>query len=200
MSSTLIWAIAASIVVASLLYWFYVNAGTAIPAVLRRGQPLPDFRAVDESGDPVRSTELHGAAAVLLFVRGSWCPFCSSQVEDLTVHYKDIIDLGARLILVTPKPLQTTRRVARFFEVEFDFWLDKDLSVVRQLGLLLESGVPDRYRAEYGDDTVRPTAIVVDRNGIICYTEISKFIADRPSSKTLLRELQKALGKPAARA
>jgi len=197
MSSLAIGAIAAIIVVASLLYWIYRSAGRAIPAVLRRGQPLPDFRAVDESGDPVRSTELHGTAAVLLFVRGSWCPFCSSQVEDLTVHYKDIIDLGARLILVTPKPLQTTRRVARFFEVEFDFWLDEDLSVARQLGLLLESGVPGKSRSEYGDDTVRPTAIVVDRNGIIRYTEISKFIADRPSSKTLLRELQKALGKPA---
>jgi len=196
MSSTAISAVAAIIVVASLLYWFYGNAGRPIPAVLRRGQPLPDFRAVDESGDPVRSTELHGTAAVILFVRGSWCPFCSSQVENLTVHYKDIIDLGARLILVTPKPLQTTRRVAEFFEVEFDFWLDEDLSVVRQLGLLLESGVPHKYRTEYGEDTVRPTAIVVDRNGIICYTEISKFIADRPSSKTLLNELQKALGKP----
>ena len=196
MSSTAISAVTAIIVVASLLYWFYGNAGRPIPAVLRRGQPLPDFRAVDENGDPVRSTELHGTAAVILFVRGSWCPFCSSQVENLTVHYKDIIDLGARLILVTPKPLQTTRRVAEFFEVEFDFWLDEDLSVVRQLGLLLESGVPHKYRTEYGEDTVRPTAIVVDRNGIICYTEISKFIADRPSSKTLLHELQKALGKP----
>jgi len=196
MNSTAIGAIAAIIVVASLLYWFYRSAGRPVPAVLRRGQPLPDFRAVDENGDPVRSTELHGTAAVILFVRGSWCPFCSSQVENLTVHYKDIIDLGARLILVTPKPLQTTRRVAEFFEVEFDFWLDEDLSVVRQLGLLLESGVPHKYRTEYGEDTVRPTAIVVDRNGIICYTEISKFIADRPSSKTLLNELQKALGKP----
>ncbi len=93
------------------------NTGRPIPAALRRGCPLPDFLASDESGDPVRSTELHGTAAVILFVRGSWCPFCSSQVEDLSVHYKDIVDLGARLILITPKPLETTRRVAKFFEV-----------------------------------------------------------------------------------
>lgn len=198
MTGTAIWAIAAVIAVGSLLMWFYGRAGRPVPAVLRRGQPLPDFRAADESGDPVRSTELHGTAAVILFVRGSWCPFCSSQVEDLTVHYKDIIDLGARLILVTPKPLQTTRRVAEFFEVEFDFWLDQDLSVARQLGLLLDSGVPDKYRTEYGEDTVRPAAVVVDRNGIIRYTEISKNIADRPSSKTLLRELRSALGIQAA--
>lgn len=165
-----------------------------VPAVLRRGQPLPDFYATDENGDPVRSTELHGRATVMLFVRGNWCPFCNSQVEDLTVHYKDIIDLGARLILMTPKPLETTRRVARFFEVEFDFWLDKDLTVTRQLGLLQESGVPSDHRKEYGDHTIWPTALVIDANGIIRYTELSKNIADRPDPETLLRELRLAVG------
>ena len=168
------------------------KAGRPVPAVLRQGQSLPDFKAVDERGDPVRSTELHGSAAVILFVRGNWCPFCSSQVEDLTVYYKDIIDLGARLILVTPKPLETTRRVAEFFEVEFDFWLDVDLAATKQLGLLQESGVPKDQRKEYGDDTIWPTAIVIDANGIIRYTALSKFIADRPNPKTLLQELRKA--------
>jgi peroxiredoxin len=195
MSTSLLLIVTGVVLLALLLYWLFGKAGRPVPAVLRPGRPLPDFRAVDENGDPVRSAELHGTAAVLLFVRGSWCPFCSSQVEDLTVYYKDIIDLGARLILVTPKPLQTTRRVAEFFQVEFDFWLDEDLSVAKQLGLLHESGVPEKHNKEFGEDTVWPTSIVVDRNGIIRYTELSKFIADRPSPKTLLRELRNALGK-----
>ena len=165
-----------------------------MPAALRRGQPLPDFHAVDENGHPVRSTELHGTATVMMFVRGNWCPFCSAQVANLTVHYKDIVDLGARLILVTPKPLETTRRVAEFYEVEFDFWLDEDLSIAKQLGLLMESGVPTDHRKEYGDDTVWPTALVIDPSGTIRYTELSKFIADRPNPKTLLNELRSALG------
>jgi len=129
----------------------------------------------------------------MLFVRGNWCPFCSSQVENLTVHYKEIIDLGARLILVTPRPLETTRRVAEFFEVEFEFWLDGDLAVAKQLGLLHESGVPDEQRKVYGKDTVWPTALVIDPAGIIRYTALSKFIADRPKAKTLVRELRAAL-------
>ena len=195
MSATSIFVIAAVLIVAALGFQRFRNAGRPVPEALRRGQPLPDFHAVDENGDPVRSTKLHGTAAVILFVRGNWCPFCSSQVENLTVHYKDIIDLGARLILVTPKPLETTKRVAKFFEVEFDFWLDDELTVTKQLGLLQESGVPKGHRKEYGDDTIWPTALVVDRNGTIRYVELSKFIADRPNPKTLLRELRVALGR-----
>jgi peroxiredoxin len=195
MTITTLIIIVAVLIAAAFGYKRFRSAGRPVPAVLRRGQALPDFHAADENGDPVRSTELHGTAAVLLFVRGNWCPFCSSQVENLTVYYKDIIDLGARLILITPKPLETTRRVAEFFEVEFEFWLDDDLSVTKQLGLLQESGVPKAHRKEYGDDTIWPTAMVIDPNGIICYTELSKFIADRPNPKTLLKELRSALGR-----
>lgn len=194
MSTTALLIIVAVIAAAIFMYRRRKKAGRPVPSILRRGQPLPDFHAIDENGDPVRSTELHGTAAVILFVRGNWCPFCSVQVEDLSAHYKDIIDLGARLILVTPKPLETTRRVAEFFEVEFDFWLDDDLTVTRQLGLLLESGVPDDSRKEYGANTIWPTALVVDPSGIIRYSELSKHISDRPEPETLLQELRLALG------
>ena len=85
------------------------------------------------------------------------------------------------------------RRVAEFFEVEFEFWLDDGLAVTKQLDLLQESGVPKDHRKEYGEDTIWPTALVVDPSGIIRYTELSKFIADRPNPKSLLRELRTAL-------
>ena len=123
---------------------------------------------------------------MLLFVRGSWCPFCSAQVETLTRYYKNIVDLGARLILVTPKPLETTKRVASFFEVEFDFWLDESLEIASQLGLILEAGVPDEQRKEYGEDTLWPTSLVVDANGVIRFSELSKFVVDRPNPEKLL--------------
>ena len=190
MNELLIWLAVAAIAIAVAWALLRANTSRPVPARIRRGQPLPDFAAEDEQGDPVRSTELHGAAAVLLFVRGSWCPFCSAQVEDLTRHYKDIVDAGARLILVTPKPLETTRRVAEFFEVEFDFWLDESLHVARQLGLVLAAGVPGEYQKEYGNDTVWPTMIVVNAAGIITYIKLAKTMADRPNPKELLQAIK----------
>jgi len=194
MSSTLLMSlIAVAVVTAAAWLWVTRRGLRATPPQLKPGSPLPDFRAADERGDPVRSIELHGSPAVLLFVRGNWCPFCSRQVSNLTQHYRDIVDLGARLILITPKPLETTRRVAEFFKVEFDFWLDDQLAVTKKLGLLQKGGVPGAYDKEYGKDTVWPTAMVVDAAGIIRYTELSKHISDRPDPETLLREIRKTL-------
>jgi peroxiredoxin len=192
MDSLLIWiiAIATVLIVAAIIIRKKMSVGPPIPDNLREGKPLPEFSAIHEDGSTVHSRDLRGKPAVILFVRGNWCPFCSKQVEDLTSHYKEINSLGAQLIFVTPKPLETTRRVAEFFKVEFEFWLDESLEIARTLGLVLPAGVPDNYATEYGHDTVWPTALVVDKNGIIRYSKLSRLIFDRPGSAALLEELR----------
>jgi len=193
MTNVWIWLIAAGLVAAATYLFYRGRNDRPVPEALRRGRPLPDFVAVDEQGNPLRSTDLRGAPAVMIFVRGNWCPFCDRQVKNLTGYYKQIVDLGAKIVFVTPKPLETTRRVAEFFEVEFDFWLDESLAATRQLGLLFEAAVPADYRKEYGDDSVWPTSLVIDADGIIRYIALSKHIIDRPNPKTLLRELQQVI-------
>jgi peroxiredoxin len=192
MNDLWIWLIGGMLVAGAAFAW-YRRDRRPVPHSLRRGHRLPAFEALDEAGDLLKSSELAGTPVVMIFVRGNWCPFCSKQVENLTDYYKKINDLGARLVFVTPKPLETTRRVAEFFQVEFEFWLDESLAATRQLGLLLESGVPSSFEKEYGRDTMWPTSLVVSADGIIRYVELSKHIVDRPNPKTLLRELEKAI-------
>lgn len=193
MADNLYWVIGAAVLLIIAGVWMFLRKmhGPRIPEALRAGQPLPDFAAVDEQGNAVRSTQLLGSPAIILFVRGNWCPFCTRQVEKLAGHYKDIVDLGAKLIFVTPKPLETTHRVAKFFGVEFDFWLDDQLNAAKQLGLVKLAGVPGGHRKEYGTDTVWPTALVVDAAGIIRFAKLSRFIMDRPDPQVLLNELRK---------
>jgi len=191
MSNATLLIIVAVLIIAAFSYWRFRQTGRPVPAVLRRGQPLPDFHAVDENGDPVRSTELHGTAVVMLFVRGNWCPFCSKQVEEITSHYKSLSDLGAKLILITPKPLDTTRRVAEMFGVEFDFWLDESLHIAKSFGILLTEGVPESQYKEYGHNTFWPTVLVVDKDGVIRYSKLSRLLFDRPDSVVLVKELKK---------
>jgi len=192
MNTALFAGIVAGMALLAVAAWLFrrrIGARSA-PDFLQPGKPLPHFRAVDENGNPLDSGDLKGRPAVILFVRGNWCPFCSRQVADLTNYYKAINESGAHLILVTPKPLQTTRRVAQFFDVDFEFWLDESLDVARQFGLLLRDGVPKDHRDDYGEDTLWPASMVVDANGIIRYTEFSRLIADRPNPEKFLQVLR----------
>lgn len=193
MESVLIWTAVAGLVAAAL-FWAVMRKMNGrrprIPHELKAGNSLPEFQATNEAGQIVNSRELLGAPAVILFVRGNWCPFCTRQVEDLTRHYNDIVALGAKLVFVTPKPLQTTRRVAEFFKVEFEFWLDDSLTITRRFGLVQSAAVPEDHRKEYGADTIWPTSLVVDAGGIIRYAHMSRFVFDRPQPAKLLRALR----------
>lgn len=193
MNSTLLWtvAIAVLVVAGAVFIRKKLPYGPMVPDKLRAGKQLPDFSATHEDGGAVKSSELRGQPTVILFVRGNWCPFCTRQVEEVTAHYKDLTALGARLIFITPKPLDTTRRVAEFFNLEFEFWLDESLAIAKSLGLVMSDGVAEDWSKEYGNDTFWPTALVVDQDGIIRYSKLSRLIFNRPNSEVLVKELKK---------
>ena len=77
------------LVLAAIIIAVRMPRGPQLPESLAEGKPLPSIRAVDENGHDVDSGSLGGAPAVILFVRGNWCPFCTKQVEKLTEHYKE---------------------------------------------------------------------------------------------------------------
>jgi peroxiredoxin len=190
--SNAIWIVAIALGLLAAFAWiaFKRKAGPALPENLRIGRQLPDFTAVDDTGNVVGSRQLLGSPTILFFVRGRWCPFCTRQVEQLVGHYREMTALGAKLVFITPKPVETTRRVAEFFKVEFEYWLDDDLSAARQLGLLLPGGVPAGFEKEYGEDTMWPATFIVDSDGIIRFAKLSRLIVDRPDPKVLLRALR----------
>ena len=172
------------------VFVFFRRKDTTNP--LSTGTALPEFTAVRESGESVSSSELLGKRAVILFVRGSWCPFCTEQVESLTDHYRTINEAGGRLIIVTPKPLDTTRRVADLFNVEFEFWLDADLQAADSLGLADPEDIPDRFQSSFGRKTMRPAVLVTDSNGIIRFSHRSQNPKDRPNPARFIQVFQTA--------
>lgn len=144
------------------------------------GRRLPSFVCKREDGTDVSSDELVGSRSVLVFVRGSWCPFCSTQVQSLTYHYRKITQEGGKLIIVTRTPLDTTRRVADQFKVEFEFWLDENLEAATGLELVDDEDIPERFQGEFGRRTILPTVIVTDSDNIIRYSYRSSKPSDRP--------------------
>jgi len=183
--------VTAIVAAAGLAAWFLRRRREQAGGRLLRGRRIPDFTVRTEDGEPASPADLRGLPAVIIFLRGNWCPFCSSQVEGLTRHYRRINELGARLILVVPEPQQTTRRVADFFEVDFTFWLDPGLNAARELGIVHPGGVPEEYRDDFGPDTLRPVSVVIDSEGIIRYAHRSRDPRERPDPAEFVKVLQR---------
>lgn len=183
--------LSASLVAAAVIFFVLRSRRPKVLPQLSAGRTLPDIELQTDQGSVVTWRDLQGQPAVVIFLRGSWCPFCNSQVKDLTNHYREINATGAALVFVTPKPLGTTRRVAEIFDVDFTFWIDNDLKMADELGIVATDEVPEELRKKFGSDTVRPTSVILDDNGVIQFATTSNDVRARPDPELLVAELKK---------
>lgn len=113
------------------------NKGVDIMAgVPKPGSPAPDFALPDEHGRILRlSDRLARGPAVLLFVRGGWCPFCTMTLRAYQDYLPAFHEYGADLLAVTP---QTTRSCSAIVErdlLAFPTLSDQGNHVARQYGI-----------------------------------------------------------------
>ena len=175
-----------------LFNFWYSEYGKQVSEKLRVGNMLPDFDVCDENGGSANAASLQGQPALYMFYRGNWCPFCTSQVEELAGRYRDLIDHGVQVALISSQPQELTKRVADTFEVSFHFWVDKDNRAAGILGIIHHDGVPAGLRKQFGKDTVLPTVVITDPDGRIIFTDQADNYRVRPSPDMYFRALSAA--------
>ena len=64
----------------------------------------PDFKATDQDGNEVVMKDLRKKGDVIVvFYRGSWCPFCSRYLKKLQDSLQAIQAKGASIVVITPR-------------------------------------------------------------------------------------------------
>lgn len=171
------------------LFW-YSNFGSRDKSTLAIGKKMPVVALQDTEGAPVSTDTFAGKATIYLFYRGNWCPFCMAQIREIATQYQEIEKRGARLILISPQNEKHTRKLAEKFRIPAVFLIDKELKAARQLGIFQENGTPSGMEMlGYEHDTVMPTLIVTDKEGVIRFADLPGNYRVRPEPETFLRIL-----------
>ncbi|MDH3915038.1 MAG: peroxiredoxin family protein [Chromatiales bacterium] len=173
-----------------LFDFWYSSFGRRVNDRLVTGQVIPEFQAKDVDGVQVGPADLRGRPVLFMFYRGNWCPFCMAQVKEITGRYRELSDRGVELVLISPQPTGLTQRVAEMFQVPCRFWVDEGLTASRALGLVHQNGVPaGSLTKTFGEDTVLPTVIIVNREGRIIFTDQTDNYRVRPDPGLFLKAL-----------
>jgi len=169
------------------VFWYSRLARQDSPA-LTIGAPLPIFNLVRSEGEDWSSSELTNHAALILFFRGNWCPLCMAQIKEVAASYQQLEQLGVKIYLVSPQPEKFTKSLADKFDVNFNFMTDKINEAAKLLGIESLQGTPKGMEVlGYDSDTVLPTAILTDNNGVIIFTDQTDNYRVRPEPDTFLR-------------
>lgn len=183
-------AIAALLALVLFIFWYsrLKRGGSTI----RQGAPLPPFKLGTDCGRETSSEQFLGKPTIFLFFRGNWCPLCMAQVKEVAEQYKSIVERGATVALISPQSFKHTLSLVEKFDVPLKFYVDRDLSAAKALGIVAEFGTPMGLQAMgYDTDTVLPTVVITDEHGKVVFFDETDNYRVRPEPQTFITVLDK---------
>lgn len=181
----------ASFVCYMLYNFWYSSLGRRVHEKLSLGKPLPLFSLTKADGKQINSADFKGKANIMIFFRGNWCPLCMAQIKEVADSYKQLASLGAEITLISPQPEENTQILANKFNVPFNFLTDVDNKAAKILGIDMKNGLPAGMEIlGYDKDTVYPTVIITDADGLIIYTDFTNNYRVRPEPDEFIKILQ----------
>lgn len=174
----------------------------AIGAARKAGDSVPDFQLASADGRFVRSSELLARGpAVLSFYRGTWCPYCSAELNALAEIAPQIRAAGATLVAITPEAGGAALRTKVDRDLDFEILCDLDNTLALEFGLMFR--VPDELRHAYlanGIDLGQiygnsswllptPATYIVRKDGVIAHAYVNPDFRYRLEPREILEAL-----------
>jgi len=157
------------------------------PNAARPGTAMPDADLVDAHGAPTTLGALRdGRAAVVVFYRGAWCPYCNLTLKAYQDQLLPVLaERGVALIAVSPQKPDGSLSAAEINGLSFDVVSDPGNRIAHALGIVTAPSEDARAaagrlgidlrdaNADGSSDVPMPTVVVIDESGLITWSDIN---------------------------
>jgi peroxiredoxin Q/BCP len=109
--------------------------------VLEAGAAAPDFTLPDQDGEEVSLSGLKGETIVLYFYPRANTPGCTTQACSVRDRGADYKAAGARVIGISPDPVEAVTKFADKFDLDFTLLADADHAVADTYGTWVEKSM-----------------------------------------------------------
>lgn len=119
---------------------------------LKVGDKVPDgvVRTLEGKEIKFRST-LKGSKTVVVFYRGSWCPFCNRQLAELEGIKGELKELGYQIIAISPDVPERLKEATDKNKLDFTLLSDSKSELLQKFGVAfrIDDGTYNLYREKY---------------------------------------------------
>lgn len=157
------------------------------------GEKIPSVSVQTVSGETINSESFYSKGkSILIFYRGGWCPYCNTQMSQLQLIEKDLVNLGYTIYAISPDSPDKMKESVEKIKMTYTLISDKTGTLSRALGIAFKS--PEHYEkrleAIQGVDAELhlpvPSVFIVNTNGEILFEYINPNYKVRMSSDLLL--------------
>jgi peroxiredoxin Q/BCP len=161
-----------------MLLLFVVTAFATTPKV---GDKAPQFSLPSATGETVALQDYAGKSkVVLVFYRGDWCPFCRKQLSGFAASYDKYKATGAEVIAISVDSPEKNKKLSEKLKLAFPVLSDNGHKIIDTYSILDPSG-----------EISRAAVFIVDKKGIVRWSQVSDDYKIRPTDEMLLGELAK---------
>ena len=158
-----------------------LSAGEAKP--LEAGSVAPDAKLRDMDGNNVNlHAILAGHPTVLIFYRGSWCPYCNLHLSDLVTVEKKLRSLGYQIIAISPDRLEELNKMSSTDHLHYLLFSDSQAEAMEKFGVAYQvsDAAVTEYKQKYNVDLEKssgqthhilpvPAVFILDAEGKIVF-------------------------------
>lgn len=161
------------------------SAEAAVGQALEKGDRAPEVSFTTTSGEEVALYDmLEDGPVVLIFYRGSWCPFCRRSLVQFKEANRSFESAGARIIAASPERLEGVKDVQETVESAFDVTRDENSDAARAFGVSYSLGKNRRIERANGSapgeaELPLGATYVIDTDGTIVYAYIEESYRER---------------------
>lgn len=170
---------------------------------LEVGEEAPIIKGIDQNGNEFNSVSVLKTDKILLvFYRGSWCPYCRKHLMSLQNHLEELNKKGVKVVVVTPELTKNSKALSNKIDANFSILHDKNNVIMNSYKVAFEvneSNVPkyyqstleltQKYNAEGKPVLPVPATYIIGKKGKIEYVQYDVNYTKRSDFKELLKIL-----------
>ena len=103
--------------------------------MLKVGDHLPEFKSVNQDGEPVRSSDYSGKKLVVFFYPKANTPGCTAEACDLNDNISILKTEGYQLLGVSADPVKNQKKFHEKFGFRYPLLADENREVIEKFGV-----------------------------------------------------------------
>ena len=167
------------------------------------GSTAPDVRIHDMDGQSVQlSALISKQPAIVIFYRGSWCPYCTRHLAELGKIENEILKAGYQIIAISPDRPETIVETSEGEALAYSLYSDSSMEAAQAFGLAfqVDTATLEKYD-HHGIDLEKasgqshhwlpvPALYVLEKDGRIKFRYFDANYKERLSSEALLQAIR----------
>jgi len=151
---------------------------------LDKGDKAPAFSLSNSLGETVKLYDLlKKGKVVLVFYRGTWCPYCNLQLNQYQQALSEIKSFSGQLVAISSQTPDESLNIKEKNELQFEVLSDNGNIVSRQYTTVFKNGdapidtmteLGFDFDSHYSDDSREipvPAVFIIEQNGTISFAK-----------------------------